>query len=68
MKNIYFLCFIHGQYSIFDAIYLPKKIPQLLFSILNNYNIYKLSRVHSDTHTHRHAQVVYSYLACTECW
>lgn len=59
MKKILFpQCFIH--HCIFDAIYLQrkKKQSQLLFSILNNYSIYKLeNNKHSDTHTHRHTRV-----------
>lgn len=55
-KNLFPQCFIHCQYCIFDAIYLQrKKQSQLLFSILNNYNIYKLFRI-TNTQTHTHSR------------
>lgn len=70
-KNLFPQCFVHCQYCIFDAIYLEKK-SQLLFSILNNYNIYKLFRItnsQTHTHTHRHTQVhIFLSLVYTECW
>lgn len=73
-KKIYFLSvFIHRQYCIFDAIYLQrKKQSQLLFSILNNYNIYKLFRITNiQTHTHTHGPTrvhIFLSLVYTECW
>lgn len=42
MKKNLFPVFIHGQYCIFFLINICQKTSQLLFSILNNYSIYKL--------------------------
>lgn len=55
-KNLFPQCFIHCQYCTFDAIYLQrKKQSQLLFSIFDNYSIYKLFRV-TNIQTHTHSQ------------
>lgn len=62
-KKIYFLSVLSTVNTVFLMQYIckeKKKQSQLLFSILNNYNIYKLFRItntQTHTHTHRHTQV-----------
>lgn len=76
-KKIYFLSVLSTVNTVFLMQYIckekKKKQSQLLFSILNNYNIYKLFRI-TNTQTHTHSQThastyILSYLwFYIECW
>lgn len=58
-QNLFLQCYIHCQYCTFWCNIFAKKQSRLLFSILNNYNIYKLFRITNtqNTYSQRHAWV-----------